>query len=70
MSYMPRGHRPGPSPTRWLQLNIDVAGVAPDKVAIRYLTHPTQCTIIQAWKRKMLTFKLSCAGPMQSVDPT
>ena len=32
MSFMPRGHRPGPSPTRWLQLNINVAGVAPDKV--------------------------------------
>ena len=24
--------RPGSSPTRWLQLTIDVAGVAPDKV--------------------------------------
>ena len=24
--------RPGQNPTRWLQLTIDVAGVAPDKV--------------------------------------
>ena len=41
-----------------------------NSLVIRYLTHPSQCARIQAWKRNMLTFKLSCAGPMQSVDPT
>ena len=34
MSTIPTGrYRPDPSPTRWLQLTIDVAGVAPEKVA-------------------------------------
>ena len=32
MSFTPRGPRPDASPTKWLQLNIDVAGVAPDTV--------------------------------------